>query len=27
TIRSGVQQGSLYPGKKTVSTNVFVREK
>lgn len=27
TIKSGVQQGSLYPGKKTVSTNVFVREK
>jgi hypothetical protein len=27
TIRSGVQQGSLYPGKKTVSTNIFVREK
>lgn len=27
TIKSGVQQGSLYPGKKTRSTNVFVREK
>lgn len=27
TIRSGVQQGGLFPGKKTRSTNVFVREK